>query len=129
MSARTLVIVAVALATGFAAGITAVNVLDDSAGDPASTMAPDIGVALPIEQYDAFTDGVITFAEVDTAAEAVRQCVDDTGFTGYTLTTTEVDGWSASYDDGIESDRDVEHCMTRHFRATHDVYQWQKLQG
>ena len=92
--------------------------------DPAISLARDIGVALPLAQYDAFADGVIEFAEVESAADRLRTCVSDGGVTIFTFTVGG-GGYQASHS-GDEGDfRIIERCRVEHFHATYRVFQMQ----
>lgn len=91
-------------------------------------MAREIGRALPLAQYDAFADGVISFEEVQTAADRLTDCASHGGVTSFTISLTG-DGFESSYD-GAEGEGDVvERCKIEHFDATFEVFQMQRLSG
>ena len=91
-------------------------------------MAREIGRALPLVQYEAFADGVITFDEVETAADRLRACASDGGVTSFTATVREIgDVYESSYSGAPGEYAVIERCELEHLRATIDVFQLQIL--
>jgi len=109
----------------FAAGYLFAGLTDTSPQEPALGMARDTGHAIPLEQYWAFEDGVITTEEVDQAGANFSACVQQAGGEGFVLTINE-NGWEAS-SSGNEDFSTVATCQRLEFQAVYDVYRFQKL--
>lgn len=119
-----LVIVGVA---AFAAGYLSAGFTDTSPEDPALGMARDTGHAIPLEQYWAFEDGVITFEEVAQAGDNFSTCAQQAGVDGFVLKINE-SGWEASHSNGDnETFAAVATCQRVQFLAIYDVFRRQQL--
>jgi len=109
----------------FASGYLSAGFTNNSPQDPALGMARDTGHAIPLEQYWAFEDGVITTEEVAQAGDKFSRCVEQAGVDGFVLTINE-NGWDVSLVDNEDSPT-VATCQRLHFRTIYDVYRFQHL--
>lgn len=117
--------VAVALVAFTLGVVTATVTRNDVGRAPAIDVARDLGVALPVEQQPAFTDGKITTDEVKQATERLGSCAAAAGVTGFKIELTG-DSYTAEW--SLDADtQTVEACQRRHFDATYQVWLAQAL--
>lgn len=92
---------------------------------PAIEMAREVGLALPIAQQPAFSDGVITRAEVEAAMERLTDCAESQGVTGFAADLAdEGTDFHMEYSTGSQSA--VELCRLQQFEATYTIWSQQE---
>jgi hypothetical protein len=97
---------------------------DDVGSPPAIDLAREVGLALPLDQQPAFSDGEITRAEVERAMERLTACVEAGDVSGFRIELAEDGSFSSEWSSGDANT--VEMCRLRHFEATYLVWQRQE---
>jgi len=97
---------------------------DDVGSPPAIDLAREVGLALPLDQQPAFSDGEITRAEVERAMERLTACVEAGGVGGFRIELAEDGNYSSEW--STSDANTVEMCRRQQFEATYLVWQRQE---